>query len=227
MRKDRTGVLTRIVAVVRAMLPEDWRGRAGGVFRGTTEAISRFAEEHNVTPEEVVGDAVDLGRRKLEGLANKEYADALKSFAEAEHTKLETELRRRSSESKVRQDEAAARLAELKVLAEEIELLKRLAEGGVVLRRDGKGNLTVLPLPMHCDLGELQERWRSEPPKILPLASSARTRAADPRYMNGQRLLVEAMKYLAQSDPVRNRSAIEFLSEHVRTRFRISDSPLA
>jgi hypothetical protein len=40
-------------------------------------------------------------------------------------------------------------------------------------------------------------------------------------------LLVEAMKYLAQADPLKIRSAIEFISEHVRTRFRMSDSPLA
>ena len=35
-----------------------------------------------------------------------------------------------------------------------------------------------------------------------------RERTSDPRYVDGQRLLVEAMKYLAQSDPVANRSAI-------------------
>jgi hypothetical protein len=34
------------------------------------------------------------------------------------------------------------------------------------------------------------------------------------------------MRYLAQSDPIANRHAIELLSEHVRTRFRMSDSPL-
>jgi hypothetical protein len=44
--------------------------------------------------------------------------------------------------------------------------------------------------------------------------------------MEGQRILVEAMKYLAQSDPMANRKAITLLSEHVRTRFRMSDSPL-
>ncbi len=55
----------------------------------------------------------------------------------------------------------------------------------------------------------------------------ARERTSDPRYVDGQRLLVEAMKYLAQSDPVANRPAIELISEHVRTRFRMSDSPLA
>lgn len=53
-----------------------------------------------------------------------------------------------------------------------------------------------------------------------------RERTSDPRYVDGQRLLVEAMKYLAQSDPVTNRAAIELISEHVRTRFRMTDSPL-
>ena len=48
----------------------------------------------------------------------------------------------------------------------------------------------------------------------------------DRRYVEGQRLLVQAMEYLAKTDPDRNRSAIELLSEHFRTRFRMSDSPL-
>lgn len=54
-----------------------------------------------------------------------------------------------------------------------------------------------------------------------------RIRTDDPRYVEGQRLLVEAMKYLLQSDRDGNREAAELLSEHVRTRFRMSDSPLA
>jgi len=51
-------------------------------------------------------------------------------------------------------------------------------------------------------------------------------RKGDARYIEGQRLLVEAMKYLAQSDPLYNKGAIELLSEHFRTQFRMSDSPL-
>ena len=62
------------------------------------------------------------------------------------------------------------------------------------------------------------------PPKF---GSKRRERTSDPRYVDGQRLLVDAMRYLAQSDPVANRGAIELISEHVRTRFRMSDSPLA
>jgi hypothetical protein len=62
---------------------------------------------------------------------------------------------------------------------------------------------------------------------VVPRADrKRRERASDPRYVEGQKLLVEAMKYLAQSDPVGNRSAVELLSEHVRTRFRMTDSPL-
>ncbi len=61
------------------------------------------------------------------------------------------------------------------------------------------------------------------PPK---LGNKRRDRTSDPRYVDGQRLLVDAMKYLAQEDALKNRTAIELISEHVRTRFRMSDSPL-
>jgi hypothetical protein len=61
------------------------------------------------------------------------------------------------------------------------------------------------------------------PPK---LGNKRRERTSDPRYVEGQRLLVEAMKYLVQIDPIVNRPAIELISEHVRTRFRMSDTPL-
>jgi hypothetical protein len=47
----------------------------------------------------------------------------------------------------------------------------------------------------------------------------------DPRYVDGQRLLVEAMTYLARTDKDRNRDAINLLSEHFRTNFRMDDRP--
>jgi len=60
------------------------------------------------------------------------------------------------------------------------------------------------------------------PPKM---DRKRRERTTDPRYVDGQRLLVEAMKYLAKSDVKANRKAIELLSEHFRTNFRMSDTP--
>lgn len=47
----------------------------------------------------------------------------------------------------------------------------------------------------------------------------------DPRYIEGQRLLIEAMKYLIRQDPEKNKEAVMLLSEHFRTRFRMTDRP--
>ena len=63
---------------------------------------------------------------------------------------------------------------------------------------------------------------------VAPNPKRRRTpRISDRRYIEGQKLLVEAMKYLAQSDPDANRDAIGLLSEHFRTQFRMSDRPVA
>jgi hypothetical protein len=50
---------------------------------------------------------------------------------------------------------------------------------------------------------------------------------SDPRYIEGQRLLVEAIRYLVQTDPQANLPAVELLSEHFRTKFRSTDRPAA
>ena len=55
----------------------------------------------------------------------------------------------------------------------------------------------------------------------------SKERNSDPRYVEGQRVLVGAMRYLAQTDPQENRPAISLLSEHFRTQFRMSDRPPA
>ena len=50
-------------------------------------------------------------------------------------------------------------------------------------------------------------------------------RQQDPRYVEGQRLLVDAMNYLVKADRRENKEAVTFLSEHFRTQFRMSDRP--
>ena len=63
---------------------------------------------------------------------------------------------------------------------------------------------------------------------VVPDPKRRRTpRISDRRYIEGQKLLVEAMKYLVQTDPESNRDAIGLLSEHFRTQFRMSDRPVA
>jgi hypothetical protein len=59
------------------------------------------------------------------------------------------------------------------------------------------------------------------------LSRKKRVRTDDSRYRDGQKMLVDAIEYLTKADRVVNRAAIEVLSEHVRTRFRMTDSPLS
>jgi len=63
-------------------------------------------------------------------------------------------------------------------------------------------------------------------PVIPDPRRSKRSTTHDPRYVEGQHLLVKAIEYLTKTDPTGNRPAIELLSEHFRTQFRMSDSPL-
>lgn len=143
---------TRLVARVRALFPEDWFGYAGKRFRRMTRMVSEYTERHELRPTDVLGEAIELGRRKVEGVAFKEYATVVKEFADAEQRRIDTELQRRTIGSRIRKEEAEARAAELTVLEKELELLKKLNETGVTIRRDESGNLTVLPLPPNCDL---------------------------------------------------------------------------
>ncbi len=58
-----------------------------------------------------------------------------------------------------------------------------------------------------------------------PEINHAQRRHSDPRYLEGQRLIVEAIRYLVQTDPEDNLPAVELLSEHFRTQFRSTDHP--
>ena len=54
---------------------------------------------------------------------------------------------------------------------------------------------------------------------------TCRENISDPRYLEGQRLLVEAIRYLVQTDPQGNLPAVETALGHFRTRFRSTDRP--
>jgi hypothetical protein len=59
----------------------------------------------------------------------------------------------------------------------------------------------------------------------LPKPKPRGKRNSDVRYVDGQKLLVNAISYLAKMDPLGNKAAISLLSEHFRTQFRMSDRP--
>ncbi len=158
MSSHDDGTITRLFGWVKALLPGDWWSEAGTRFRSTTQLISNFGEEHNVQPSELLGEGIELDVKKLDGSTSHEFGTAVETFRESERIKIEAELHRRSLESKVRKEEAEARVAELVALDAEVELLRKLRELRVLLHRDGRGNLTVLPSQSACDLDELIER---------------------------------------------------------------------
>jgi hypothetical protein len=63
-------------------------------------------------------------------------------------------------------------------------------------------------------------------PVVPGLPKTKRHGPSDVRFVEGQRVLVKAIEYLTKSNLSGNRPAIELLSEHFRTQFRMSDSPL-
>lgn len=170
-------VWTWLVAHVQALLPEDWRSTAGELFRETMHSASRFAGSNGLKPDQLLEEGIDLGRRKLTGVATKEHAEAEKNYAEAaraftdqEDKRIETELNRRTFASQIQKREAEARratadaeLAEIQVAkarlelfkeAANIDLLENLENIGIQLHWDGKGKLTFFP--------------KSNEPAILP-----------------------------------------------------------
>ena len=154
-------VWTWLVAHVRALLPDDWQGAAGEAFREGTQAVSQFAAANGLTPENLFEGSIELGRRKLTGVASKEhaeaqknYAEAVKAFGETEDLKIETALKLRVFESDVIKREAEARaakaaadIAETEAIDKRIDLIKKLKDNGMGLDRDEKGNLIIFPIP--------------------------------------------------------------------------------
>ena len=59
-----------------------------------------------------------------------------------------------------------------------------------------------------------------------PKRTKKKARTTDNRYLEGQRLLAEAIRYLVKSGPRKNKEAVSLLSEHFRTQFRMSDRPI-
>jgi hypothetical protein len=58
---------------------------------------------------------------------------------------------------------------------------------------------------------------------VMPNPKATRVkRTSNKRFVDGQKMIVEAIRYLAQN-PAANRDAVSLLSEHFRTQFRMSD----
>ena len=131
---------------IRAVPWGDWVGFAGYRFRKIMNAISEAAGKAGVpASSDLPSKAIELGYAKLEGLARKEQAAAVKDFREAEDKNIDTILKSRALEHRVRKEKAEADKAELEVVDAQLNLIAKLKDARVVLRRDEDGNYIVSP----------------------------------------------------------------------------------
>lgn len=150
---ESPGLLLRIVAKVRALLPGDWGGAPGQDFRsGVQDVADRLVEkgkEYQV--DEHARDLAQLGWKKVEGSLTHEHSQALLNYALAEEKKIELTLKQRLLEAKLRQEESLARESESKAREQEIREMQarfQLAEimrlHGLLPQWDGKGTIRIL-----------------------------------------------------------------------------------
>lgn len=184
---DGRGFVSRVLARVRGLLPDDWRGRAGKLFRETTAVVSDFTKEH-IRPQERLEEAPDLAWKAVEGVANEKYAKAMRDYAEEEKQRVETALERRTLESKVRQENATAdrlevesRIAQIKELEARIELFDKLKQLGALPVWDSDGNMRVVRAPKDFNWDKLQDRFLEAPelPKLKEPSESESTKGGE------------------------------------------------
>jgi hypothetical protein len=161
---DKAGIIARITARVRALLPKDWLGPAGRRFRQTTTTISDYTHE-KIRIGERLDEAPDLAWKAVQGAATEKHANALKAYAQEESERIEIELKRKTLHSKARQEDATAdkleseaRTAQIREIQERIKLFDDLKRLGAIPIWDQDGNLSITKAPPQFEWDELQER---------------------------------------------------------------------
>ena len=152
------------VVKVRALLPTEWLGSTGMLFRQAFTSIGAFLrvrERAQASP--------DLAWTALEGAATEKQSIALLNHAKRETEAIEAELKRRILPSKVRQEHAAAekleseaRISQTKEVEARIELFEQLRELNVLPLWDNSGRMTVIAAPTDINWDELRIKLITE-----------------------------------------------------------------
>jgi hypothetical protein len=158
-----------IAVFIRLLSPNVIMQNAVRVFRRALQRLSGAAIAYGAAPQ----DLAKLGRVKLYGLANKEYAEAVKNFNEAEAKAMDLKLSRRVLESRVRKEEAESRLAEVNLMEAELALVQKLNELGVSLVLNDFGRLTIRPTPQPIVFSDMDIRKVQGTQELKKLAMGA------------------------------------------------------
>ena len=157
---DLTDFITRVKARVTALLPEQWKGKAGERFRETVDTLSDYTKK-NVRVGERLREAPDVLWETLK----QKSSEALVNAAEEEHKRIEIELARQTLVAKRRQEEASADKAETEarmLRIDEIEkrlaFIEKLRKSGMVCVWSSEGQMTFLKAPLNFNWEDLIKR---------------------------------------------------------------------
>ncbi len=150
---EKPGLLSRVMARVRAVLPEQWRGDAGRRYRDTIEAVSEYSKK-NVRIQERLNEAPDV----IVNTLKLKSSEALLKAAEEENKRIASELARQTLSDKARQEKATAdrmeieaRTAMVKEMQERITLVDKLRSVNCVPVWDNQGNMRIVKAPPNYD----------------------------------------------------------------------------
>lgn len=167
---DKPGVLTRVTARIRALLPRHWRGHAGQRFRETITTISEFTKEH-VRVAERVQEAPDV----LWDTLREKGSRALVNVADEEQKRIAIELARVTLRDKARQERATAdrleteaKIIKIHELEARFALIEKLRTLNVVPVLDSNGTMTLVRMPADYDWEGLVSRLLSATDLSLP-----------------------------------------------------------
>jgi hypothetical protein len=146
-------VIARVIARVRALLPEDWRGAAGDRFRTTVDVLTKTVSEATPAKEDVPKIVTKGLHRYTSGKFTREHAEAQRNYAEEESVKIQAEFARRTLEDRIVQERAKtdqektrARTMRVEEAMARVNLIERLERRGYVPTWDHDGNIDIVPV---------------------------------------------------------------------------------
>jgi hypothetical protein len=178
---EKPGLVSRVFARVRALLPEQWREAAGKRFRDTVGGISEYSTK-SLRIRERLDEVPDIGWNSLKVKSS----EALLKAAEEENKRIATELARQTLTDKARQEKATAdrmeteaRISKIKEIEERVTLVEKLRESNCVPVWDSKGNMRVLKAPPDYNWDELTSAIVHTADLSLPAESDSELTGAD------------------------------------------------
>ena len=146
-------------AKIDALLPTEWIGNAGKLFRRAGEVIEDYNDQYAR-----VDDKMHEAPEVLWKSAQIKSSQTDLNFVQVEEKKIGMELARKSLLDKLRQENAAADLAETNAQIAKVQLAKAVLElsnalrdAGTIMRFSKDGSVTVCPAPEGYDYTGLCE----------------------------------------------------------------------